>query len=128
MTGICSTANIELVKSLGADSVIDYTKEDITDTGGQYDCIFDAVPNGKIDRKTLKAQCQRLLAPNGKYISIDDGSPPLKAENFVHLNTLFEAGQYRAVIDRTYPLERIVEAHSYVDTGRKRGNVVITIQ
>jgi NADPH:quinone reductase-like Zn-dependent oxidoreductase len=93
VTGICSTANIELVKSLGADSVIDYTKEDITDTGGQYDCIFDAVPNGKIDRKTLKAQCQRLLAPNGKYISIDDGSPPLKAENFVHLNTLFEAGQ-----------------------------------
>ena len=128
VTGICSTANVELVKSLGADSVIDYTKEDIADSRGLYDCILDAVPNGKIDRKKLKAQCQKLLSPNGKYISIDDGSPTLAAENLVQLNALFEARHFKAVIDRTYPLERIVEAHTYVDTGRKKGNVVITIQ
>ena len=128
VTGVCSTKNVELVKSLGADSVIDYTKEDIADSREQYDCILDAVPHGKIDRKKLKAQCQKVLSPNGKYISIDDGSPTLKAEYLVQLNAFFEAGHFKAVIDRTYPLEHIVEAHTYVDTGRKKGNVVITLE
>ena len=128
VTGVCSTKNIELVKSLGADKVIDYTKEDIADSEERYDFILDAVPNGKIDRKKLKAQCKKVLSPNGKYISIDDGSPVLKSENLVRLNALYEAGKYKAVIDRTYPLEQIVEAHKYVDTGHKKGNVVITVK
>jgi len=127
VTGICSTRNIELVKSLGADEVIDYTKEDISGSEERYDFILDAVPNGKIDRKKLKAKCKKMLTLNGKYISIDDGSPKLKAEYLVHLNALYEAGKYKAVIDRTYPLEQIVEAHRYVDTGHKKGNVVITV-
>ena len=128
VTGICSTKNVELVKSIGADSVIDYTKEDIAGSREQYDFILDAVPNGKIDRKKLKVQCKKILSPNGKYISIDDGSPKLKAEYLVQLNALFEAGNFKAVIDRKYPLVQIVEAHKYVDTGRKKGNVVITVQ
>lgn len=128
VTGICSTKNVELVKSLGADIVIDYMKENFADSREKYDFILDAVPNGKIDRKKLKAQCKKALSPNGKYISIDDGSPKLKAEYLVQLNELFEAGEFKAVIDRTYPLEQIVEAHKYVDTGRKKGNVVITVE
>jgi len=128
VTGICSTKNVELVKSLGADRVIDYTKEDFNVTQERYDFILDAVPNGKIDRKKLKAQCKQALTPNGKYVSIDDGSPKLKAEYLVHLNSLFESGHFKAVIDRIYPLEQIVEAHKYVDTGRKKGNVVITVE
>jgi NADPH:quinone reductase-like Zn-dependent oxidoreductase len=127
VTGICSTNNIELVKSLGAVKVIDYTKEDIADSVDRYDFILDAVPNGRIDRKKLKAKCMKLLSPNGKYLSIDDGSPDLKAAYLVQLNSLFEAGDYKVVIDRTYPLEQIVEAHRYVDTGHKKGNVVITV-
>jgi NADPH:quinone reductase-like Zn-dependent oxidoreductase len=128
VTGICSTKNVELVKSIGADRVIDYTKEDFTDNKEQYDFILDAVPNGKIDRKKLKAQCKKVLSPGGKYISIDDGTPNLKAEYLVQINELFEAGKFKAVIDRTYPLEQIIEAHKYVDTGRKKGNVVITME
>jgi len=128
VTGICSTKNVELVKSLGADRVIDYTKEDFTGSQEQYDFILDAVPNGRIDRKKLKAQCKKLLSPNGKYVSIDDGSPELKAEYLVQLNALFEVGKFKAVIDRTYPLEQIVEAHKYVDTGHKKGNVLITVE
>jgi NADPH:quinone reductase-like Zn-dependent oxidoreductase len=128
VTGVCSTKNIELVKSLGADKVIDYTKEDIASSEEKYDFILDAVPNGKIDRKKLKAQCKKALSASGKYLSIDDGSPELKAEYLVQLNSLFEEGEFKVVIDRTYPLEKIVEAHKYVDTGRKRGNVVITVE
>jgi NADPH:quinone reductase-like Zn-dependent oxidoreductase len=128
VTGICSTKNIELVKSLGADVVIDYTKENFTDSREQYDFILDAVPNGKIDRKKLKAKCKKVLSSNGKYISIDDGSPKLKSEYLVQLNELFEMGKFKAVIDKTYTLEQMVEAHEYVDTARKKGNVVITIE
>ncbi len=128
VTGICSTKNIELVKSLGADRVIDYTKEDFAGSQEQYDFILDAVPNGKIDRKKLKAQCKKVLSTEGKYISIDDGAPKLKAEYLVQINELFEAGKLKAVIDRTYSLEQIVGAHKYVDTGHKKGNVVITVE
>ena len=128
VTGICSTKNIELVKSLGADRVIDYTKEHFAGSQKQYDFILDAVPNGRIDRKKLKAQCKKALSTEGKYISIDDGSPKLKAEYLVQINKLFEAGKLKAVIDRKYSLEQIVEAHKYVDTGHKKGNVVITVE
>ena len=128
VTGVCSTKNIKLVKSLGADKVIDYTKEDFASRGEQYDFILDAVPNGKIDRKRLKKQCKKALSLTGIYTSIDDGSPKLKTEYLVQLNDLIEAGHFKAVIDKTYPLEEIVEAHRYVDGGHKRGNVVITIK
>ncbi len=127
VTGICSTKNVELVKSLGADRVIDYKKEDFIGSQERYDFILDAVPHGKIDKRNLKAQCKKVLSPNGKYISIDDGSPKEKAEYLIQLNALFEKGNFKAVIDRIYPLEQIVEAHTYVDTGRKQGNVVITL-
>ena len=100
---------------------------DFTSRGELYDFILDAVPNGKIDRKRLKAHCKKALSPNGIYTSIDDGSPKLKAEYSVQLNELIEAEHFKAVIDKTYPLKEIVEAHRYVDSGHKKGNVIIAV-
>jgi NADPH:quinone reductase-like Zn-dependent oxidoreductase len=125
VTGVCSTTNVELVKSLGADQVIDYTREDLTNTGGLYDFVFDAV--GKSKSSELKRQCQKALTPNGKYLSVDDGSPRNHVEDLSLLNDLVEAGKMKPVIDRRYPLEQIVEAHRYVEAGHKKGNVVITL-
>ncbi len=124
VTGICSTANLELVTSLGADAVIDYTKEDVSSREDRYDLVFDAVGR----RKSSKFQGQKALSPSGKYISVDDGSPKLDAQGLVFLAELVEAGAFRPVIDRTYPLEQMAEAHRYVDTGHKKGNVVITVE
>jgi NADPH:quinone reductase-like Zn-dependent oxidoreductase len=123
--GVCSTANLELVKSLGARTAIDYTKENITDRGELYDFIFDAV--GKSKSSKLKLQCRDVLTPKGKYISVDDGSPKAPVENLVFLKDLVEAGHLKPVIDRSYPLEKMVEAHRYVDKGHKKGNIVITV-
>lgn len=128
VTGICSTTNIELVESLGADKVIDYIKEDFSKLEERYDLILDSVPYVAMpDKKSLKSQCKKALTPNGKYISIDEGSPKPQLEDLIFLKELVESGKLKPVIDRSYPLEEMVEAHRYVDKGRKRGNVVITV-
>ena len=125
VTGVCSTANLELVESLGADMVIDYTREDRIDTGERYDFVFDAV--GKDKSSKLKVSCRKALTRGGKYLSVDDGMLKSRTEDLHKINELMESGRFRAVIDRSYPLDQIVEAHRYVDTGRKKGNVVIDV-
>jgi NADPH:quinone reductase-like Zn-dependent oxidoreductase len=127
ITGVCSTANFELVKSLGADIVIDYTKENFTDRGMQYDLIFDAV--GK--KKSSHLLYKKALNPDGIFISVDDDSPGKQAvcrANLFILKELTENGLLKPVVDRIYPLDQIVEAHRYVDKGHKKGNVIITMK
>ncbi|MCB0178580.1 MAG: NAD(P)-dependent alcohol dehydrogenase, partial [Anaerolineae bacterium] len=148
VTGVCSTSNVELVKSLGADKVIDYTQEDFTQSQETYDLIFDTVG------KTSFARCKKTLKPNGIFLeaAINGlgllpqvlwtamfGSKKVKIaatglrpegdrrKDLVFLKELIEAGKIKPVIDRCYPLEHIAEAHRYVDTGHKKGNVVITL-
>jgi NADPH:quinone reductase-like Zn-dependent oxidoreductase len=126
ITGVCSTTNLELVKSLGADEVIDYTKEEFMKRGELYDFVFDAV--GKRKSSQFKLLCKEALTPNGKYISVDDGTPKIDIEYLLLLKELIETGEIKPVIDRCYTLEQIVEAHRYVDKGHKKGNVVITVR
>ena len=125
VNGVCSTSNIELVKSLGADSVIDYTKKDSINLIKQYDFILDAV--GKIKTSELKEACKKALIPKGKYVSIDDGKLILDSNRLALIKNLVETGHIKPVVDRSYPLEQIVEAHEYVGKGHKKGGVAITI-
>ena len=125
VTGVCSTANLALVRSLGATTVVDYTREDFTARGGRYDLIFDAV--GKKKSAAGLRHCDRALASGGKRLSVDDGAPKLLAEDLMLLGELAGKGEIKPVIDRCYPLEELVEAHRYVDEGHKRGNVVIAV-
>ena len=142
VTGVCSTANVELVKSLGADKVIDYTKEDFTRSGETYDIVFDAVGKSSFSGclRSLKKEGVYLLAVAAPARSIRmlwasmtssktfiGGTAVPKTEDLDYLKELVEAGKIKPVIDRCYPLEQMVEAHRYVDQGHKKGNVVIVV-
>lgn len=143
VTGVCSTANVELVKSLGAGRVVDYTREDVTQNGETYDVIFDMVAE-----KNSFSRYKGSLKPEGLYLAgagglkefvqmawtsltggkkVMAGMAPDRTEDLVFLKDLVEAGEIRPVIDRSYPLEAMAEAHRYVDKGHKRGSVVITV-
>ncbi len=142
VTGVCSTPRLELVKSLGADAVIDYTQEDFTQNGQTYDLIIDILGKSSFSR------CKGSLTPNGRYLlasfktkqllqmlrtSIAGNQKVICAMSFekqadlIHIKELVEAGKIKSVIDRTYPLEEAAEAHRYVETGHKKGNVVIIV-
>jgi NADPH:quinone reductase-like Zn-dependent oxidoreductase len=143
VTAVCNTKNVELVRSLGADEVIDYLQEDFTKNGETYDVIFDAVGKHSFQR------CKPSLKPGGVYLPTDglrnvalwllhkrvgdkkvvlELPPRMRKQDVLFLKGLIEAGEYRAVIDRAYPLENVIEAHRYVDTQQKVGNVVLTVR
>jgi NADPH:quinone reductase-like Zn-dependent oxidoreductase len=142
VTGVCSTANIDLVKSLGADKVIDYTKEDFTKTGEVYDIIFDTVnkisfshalrsvnKNGLmiLSAAGMSEMFQGLWTSKTSSKKVMTGIISHKAEDINFLKRLVEDGKLKPVIDKTYPLEQIAEAHAYVEKGHKKGNVAITL-
>lgn len=121
VTGVCSTQNLEMVKLLGATSVIDYTKDDFTKNRIIYDVIFDAVG------KTTRSYCMNVLALNGRFITVNKGIMKKKLEDLNFLKELIEMGKLKSVVDRRYPLEKISEAHEYVEKGHKKGNVAIIL-
>ena len=124
VTAVCTSANFEMVKSVGADHLIDYTQEDFSQKSNAYDVVFDAV--GKIEPSRRK----KSLTKSGMYLTAFalSGNVKLKAKDMDYLKDLCEAGKLKTVIDRTYPMEQIIEAHRYVDKGHKKGNVVVTIR
>ncbi|MED3039214.1 NAD(P)-dependent alcohol dehydrogenase, partial [Bacillus tropicus] len=122
VTAICSSSNFDLVTTLGADNVIDYMKEDFTKRGEHYDIIFDAVGKYK------KSLCTDALMPNGKYVSVNGMMAKVSKEDMNLLKQLAETEKLKPVIDRTYRLEEIAEAHIYVEKGHKKGNVSIILK
>jgi NADPH:quinone reductase-like Zn-dependent oxidoreductase len=116
----------DLVSSLGATRVVDYTVEDFVDRAERYDLVVDAV--GKDKSAAALRRCRRVLATRGACVSVDDGKPNLRREDLVLLGELAARGEIRPVIDRTYALDDIVDAHSYVDMGHERGNVIINVR
>ncbi len=120
VTGVCSTGNLDMVKSIGADHVIDYTKEDFTQGDEKYDLVFDAVG------KSSAQKCKNILSPNGRYTTTNGPEPT--RDDLEFLKNIIEEGKLKTVIDRRYPIDQIVEAHRYVDTGSKKGNVIITFE
>jgi NADPH:quinone reductase-like Zn-dependent oxidoreductase len=125
VTGVCGPAHSEFVKSLGADKILDYTKEKSIEYLEKYDFVLDAV--GKNKTSALKKACAKALAKNGRYASIDDSALLLRSDRLERITALVEAGVIKPVNDRIYPFDRIVEAHRYVETGHKKGNVAITV-
>jgi NADPH:quinone reductase-like Zn-dependent oxidoreductase len=125
VTGVCSAQNLDLVTSFGADAVIDYTSQDFTTLGNRYDVVFAAI--GCRYQPPSEEQCRSVLAPGGRYVTVDGWNPKMTRERLEELRGLAEAGALRAVIDRCYSLDDVAEAHRYVETKRKRGNVVIEI-
>lgn len=120
VTCVCSKNNFELVTSIGADKVIDYTKEDFIKMGSKYDIVYDAV------MKSKHSQCKKILMPSGVFLN-NNHLPKIKEDDLLFLKDLMEKNKLKPVIDRIYSLDEIVEAHRYVDTGHKKGNVAITI-
>lgn len=125
VTSVCSSKNFDLVKSLGSDKMIDYTIENAETKLETYKYVIDAVGNSK--SSALKEKSKKALTSNGKYISIDHGTPLTPKEAFLNLKSLAEQEKIIPVIDSIYPLEKMAEAHKYVEMGHKRGNVIITI-
>jgi NADPH:quinone reductase-like Zn-dependent oxidoreductase len=126
VTGVCSTENVALVQDLGAEQVLDYTKMESLSNLKSYDLVIDAV--GRAKSSPLKEQCKTALTANGTYLSVDDGRPVVRTEGLLFLREAMEAGKLKAVIDRRYPLDQMVAAHRYVETGHKKGNVVIAVE
>ena len=124
VTAVCSTANLELVRSLGVDAVLDYTRDEAP-TEPRYDVVFDAV--GRRKTSPMKQALRNALTREGRYISVDDGSPRVKRSDLDSLRDLAQSGALRPVIDRRYALEDIADAHRYVEQGHKKGNVIITL-
>lgn len=125
VTAVCGPANVELVRRLGADHVLDYTREAAPPEGTRYDLVLDTV--GKRKTSALRTACERALRPGARVLSVDDGTPDLPASDLAVLKDLAERGVLKPVIDRRYPLEQIVEAHRYVEQEHKKGNVVVSI-
>lgn len=125
VTAVCSSKNFEMMQSLGADRVIDYTRDDAVAQLETYDLVLDAV--GKRKASALKAASRNALTSRGRRISVDDGTPSTKRKDFFMLKEMTEQGKLKPVIDRCYPLEEMVEAHRYVERGHNRGNVVISV-
>lgn len=121
VTAVCSTQGRELVRNLGVNTIILYDKEDFRKQTVKYDIIFDAVG------KAAKNECKHLLKKNGNYVSVNNGYASESIQQLDLLKELFEKNEYRAIIDKTFLMDEVVEAHTYVDTGRKKGNVVLRI-
>ncbi len=125
VTSVCSGRNFELVRSLGSDKAIDYTAANAEDELGTYKYVIDAVGNSKTS--ALKEKSKMTLTDGGKYLSIDKGVPKTPKKAFLKLRELVESGRLKPVIDKVFPLEKMAEAHNYVELGHKKGNVVVSL-